>query len=98
MVKLVYPKKGGNNMHIQDLMPSEVIKLREDVTLNSYLAIDYSNRFGIDENEVYYFFDGYLDFLLDLGKGMELFDAIEKYDNRENLLGFWNDYRYATTR
>lgn len=85
-------------MHIQDLMPSEVIKLREDVTLNSYLAVDYSNRFGIDENETYCFFDGYLDFLLDLGKGMEFFDAIEKYDNRENLLGFWNDYRYATTR
>ena len=85
-------------MHIQDLMPSEVIKLREDVTLNSVMAADYSNRFGIDENESYNFFDGYLDFLLDLGKGMEFFDAIEKYDNRENLLGFWNDYRYATTR
>lgn len=85
-------------MHIQDLMPSEVIKLREDVTLNSEMAVDYSNRFGIDENEVYYFFDGYLDFLLDLGKGMEFFDTIEKYDTRENLLGFWNDYRYATTR
>lgn len=98
MVELVYPKKGGNNMHIQDLMPSEVIKLREDVTLNSVMAVDYSNRFGIDENEVYYFFGGYLDFLQSLDEKMEFLDAIEKYDNRENLLGFWNDYRYATTR
>lgn len=85
-------------MHIQDLMPSEVIKLREDVTLNSVMAVDYSNRFGIDENEVYYFFGGYLDFLQSLDEKMEFLDAIEKYDNRENLLGFWNDYRYATTR
>lgn len=85
-------------MHITNLMPSQVIKLREDVTLNSEMAVDYSNRFGIDENETYCFFDGYLDFLLDLGNGMEFFDAIKKYDTRENLLGFWNDYRYAKAR
>ena len=95
MVELVYPKKGGQYMlHIQDLMPPEVIKLREDVTLNSEMAIDYSNRFGIDTNEVYYFFDGYLDFLQALDES----DAIEKNDNKKNLLDFWNDYRYATAR
>lgn len=98
MVELVYPKKGGNNMHITNLMPSEVIKLREDVTLNSEMAIDYSNRFGIDTNEVYYFFDGYLDFLQALDERMDFFDAIEKYDNKKNLLDFWNDYRYAQAR
>lgn len=85
-------------LHIQDLMPSQVIKLREDITLNSYLTVDYSNRFGIDENETYCFFDGYVDFLQSLDEKMDFFDAIEKYDTRENLLDFWKDYRYATAR
>ena len=82
-------------MHIQDLMPSQVIKLREDVTLNSIMTVDYSNRFGIDENEVYDFFDEYLYFLQHFDERIDISDIIEKYDNKLNLLDFWKDYCFT---
>ena len=41
----------------------EIKKLRGEIVCGSYYLSDYTNSFGFDEDEVYMFFESYLDFM-----------------------------------
>ena len=73
-----------------------LLELRSDIVLNSLYISDYSNRFGIEPEEVYTFFDGYISYLEELAEednfdfdteGWETF--IVAYDTDTNLRGWY---------
>lgn len=79
-------------LKIKDLGRRQLRYLRKDVIVNSYFKRDYSNRYGIDEDECYDFFEGYYDYLEELMREGDpnytdslFWDLIEKYDTWENL-------------
>lgn len=69
----------------------QLIELRKQIILGSLFIKDYKNTFGIDENIVCSFFDGYLDFLDEViheqeeNQDISFWDAVKEYDNSENL-------------
>ena len=88
-------------MEIKDLTKEQIWELRQEMELNSIYLRDYSNSFGIEEKECFTFFNGYIEYLLELnntdnGLNQDLSDIIELYDNVENLYNWfacivWDD-------
>lgn len=72
-------------MNIKDLDNAQLLQLREDIVLNSIFLNDYSNRFGINENECINFFDGYVDYLIEEYGDLE--NALDN-DNLDNLINW----------
>ena len=87
---------------IGSLSKTQLKRLREDITLNSLYLSDYENRYGIDRNDVFNFFDSYLNYLEELMQEDRpeltetevdnmFFDLLPEYDNINNLL----EYQYC---
>ena len=80
-------------MKIANLTKRELSSLRKEIVLNSLYLGDYSNSLGIDEREAIDFFDGYVEYLLELAgedgikcnNALDLFEVFDLYDNPRNL-------------
>ena len=82
----------------KELTKENLWKLRKEIVLNSLYLSDYENSFGIDEEDLLYFFEGYLE---DLGYLMEenienyfdemFFDYLGEYDTEDNLYSYYLD-------
>ena len=79
------------------LSKRKLAELRKEIVLDSLFLRDYKNSLGLDENAVYYFFEGYSEMLyLDVEeeereKGVKLSDLDaqarhRELDNLENLV------------
>ncbi len=76
--------------------------LRNEIVLNSLFVSDYQNSFGISENSVCTFFDGYMDYLCEMahednfkfgGSGEHTYsEFFDKYDTIENLVCWFYCY------
>ena len=81
-------------MRITQLTDADLVKLRQEITLNSVFLKDYTNTLGIDPNDAYTFFDGYVEYLEGLmalyGHKGNYQDILKEYDNEENLKA-WRD-------
>lgn len=81
-------------MKITQLTDANLVKLRQEITLNSVFLNDYTNTLDIDPNDAYTFFDGYAEYLGDLmaedGRKENYQDILKEYDNEENLKA-WRD-------
>lgn len=77
-----------------NLTKKELVRLRNEITLNSDDLRDYQNYFGIPEEEVYNFFTGYLDDLdvsaKEEGKPLSFDELIDLANDPEIL---WRYYR-----
>ena len=78
---------------LKDLGKKQLSRLRQDITLCSIFLSDYTNRYQIDTNKVFDFFDAYSEYLRDLmledGYADEnYFDLISSYDTIENLFNY----------
>ena len=76
-----------------------IISLRSQIVLNSLFLHDYENSFGLDCDEVCNFFDSFISFISELMQedGInddEFWDNIEKYDNNENLIMWYECYEF----
>lgn len=83
-------------MHIKELTPDQVCKLRSEITLNSLFLGDYKNSFEIDTNEVCDFFDSFIQWAYGIWK--ENHSDITKYrlsdiDTLANLLDYFRVYK-----
>jgi hypothetical protein len=81
----------------EDLTSKELLDLRNEIILNSIFVADYENSFGFNSKDVSYFFDGYLSFISELAeedgnKDLEIGELCAKYDNEDNLWGWFNCY------
>lgn len=75
-------------MKITDLTKDELWNLRQQIVLNSIFTKDYNNDMGIDPQECYTFFDGYVEYLNELAEGdggVTNVDTYKDYDNADNL-------------
>ena len=82
----------------KELTKENLWKLRKEIVLNSLYLSDYENSFGIDEEDLLYFFEGYLE---DLGYLMEenienyfdemFFGYLGEYDTEDNLYNYYLD-------
>ena len=82
----------------KELTKENLWKLRKEIVLNSLYLSDYENSFGIDKEDLFYFFEGYLE---DLGYLMEenienyfdemFFDYLGEYDTEDNLYKYYLD-------
>ena len=73
----------------------QLIALRKQIPLGSLFIADYKNTFGIDEDTVCSFFDGYLDYLQEIMiedgiQDAEFWQHIGLYDNEEWLIEWFN--------
>ena len=74
----------------------QLIELRSQIVLGSLFIADYKNDFGINENIVCDFFEGYLNFLDEViyeeeeNQDLDFWAAVQKYDNNENLIEWFN--------
>lgn len=80
------------HLHIKDLGPRQLWKLRQEVIVNSIFISDYNNSFGIDPDEVCDFFASWLDDIEDQLKeeikgycSDNFFNYFPKYDNYKCL-------------
>ena len=75
------------------LTKNQLKTLRNDVVLNSLFLKDYSNNLYIKNDNVYAFFDGYMEYLNELAKNDafsgDVIDIIAKYDNINNLYNYY---------
>ena len=79
-------------MQIKDLTKEQLWELRQEIELNSLYLRDYNNSFNIDTKECKTFFDGYVKTLYmfaGIYKKHDFIEIVNKYDNIENLYGFW---------
>ena len=83
-------------MKIADLGPRQLWNLRKDIVLNSLFLTDYENRYRVDPQEAYDFFDGWLEFLeeemreeIPDFKDDNFFVYLDKYDTPKNLRAWW---------
>ena len=81
------------------LTKGQLAQLRKEICLNSLFLDDYENSLGIDKRTVCAFFEGYTEYLEDLMQDEvedfddgDFFDWLGKYDNTENLWGYYNLY------
>ena len=82
----------------KELTKENLWKLRKEIVLNSLYLSDYENSFGIDKEDLFYFFEGYLE---DLGYLMEenienyfdemFFGYLGEYDTEDNLYNYYLD-------
>lgn len=67
-----------------ELTTDDILKLRKEITLNSAETIDYTNTLGVDPNWVANFFDGYLDYLVEIAEEENAVDFLD-LDNEDTL-------------
>lgn len=67
-----------------DLTIDDILNLRKEITLNSVETRDYTNTLGVDPNWVANFFDGYLDYLVEIAEEGNVVDFLD-LDTEENL-------------
>jgi hypothetical protein len=80
---------------IEDLDINTLWALREEIVLNSLFLKDYNNSFQFSPESVRSFFDGYVDFLLELAKE-DGKTEIGEYDTMDNLFTYyWNCDDYS---
>ena len=77
------------------LTKDELWELRQEIVLNSLFTKDYSNSFEVPDYVCHTFFDGYVMELYLLSdddnfQSDDLFDVIEKYDNKDNLYNYYS--------
>lgn len=65
----------------------DILKLRKEITLNSLYITDYTNTLGIDPKWVATFFDGYIDYLVELSEEQNVIDFLD-LDTEENLRNY----------
>ena len=76
----------------EDLTIDELWQLGEEIVLYSIKSADYANSFDFYPNDIGEFFEGYASFLDELqSEGDPAIPALE-YDNKENLLSWFNCY------
>lgn len=92
--------------NFEDLTQDELWKLRNEIVLNSLYYCDYINKFGFDVQHIYQFFEGYVDYLKELAEEdgyvnaeedgyvdwEDMSEMLNKYDNKENLMDWFNRY------
>lgn len=82
--------------HVWNLSKRKILKLRKEIVLNSMYMEDYENSLKLDPEEVYYYFDGYFDFLYEntpkRGSDAERLLAAFDSDSKENLLAYHATY------
>lgn len=87
--------------HIWELSKRKILKLRKEIKLNSLYMSDYENSLGIDREEAYHYFDGYMGFIWETAKGNlpkhlsdtdRLSMVLSDYDTKENLLAYHETY------
>lgn len=83
------------------LTTKELISLREDVILGSLYYSDYKNTLNLKVQDVFDFFDAYLNYLGELMEedikdysDEQFWDFLNKYDTDENLINFYHTYEY----
>ena len=82
-----------------DLTDDELLQLRQDICLGSCYLSDYENRFDIDREQVYDFFDGYVEYLEEL---LEEYNDTHKrqkddsfeFDSADNLINWYYCIEY----
>ncbi len=67
-----------------ELTIDDILKLRKEITLNSVETKDYTNTLGVDPHWVANFFDGYLDYLVEIAEEKNAVDFLD-LDNDDNL-------------
>lgn len=72
-----------------ELTVDDILKLRKEIKLNSIYTRDYTNTLGIDPKWVAVFFDGYVDYLVELSEEQNVIDFLD-LDTEENLRAFIN--------
>ena len=85
----------GIGFSFDDLTREDLIKLREEIVLNSLYTSDYENSFGFKAHSVAVFFDGYISYLEELAEEDNFhtdndFEFFNKYDNIDNLESWYN--------
>ena len=82
-------------LHIKDLGPRQLWKLRQEVIVNSVFISDYDNSFGIDPDEVCDFFASWLEDIEDQLKeeikgyrSDDFFNYFPRYDNYKCLKNY----------
>lgn len=84
--------------NFENLTPDELWKLRNEIVLNSMFYSDFTNKFGFDMQHISQFFNGYVEYLNELAEEdgyvdwEDMSEMLNKYDNKENLLGWFNSY------
>ena len=80
--------------HINELSWIEVLDLRKQICLNSCFLSDYENTLDVDPREVLYFFDSYLEYLVELaGDDVDFSDLIQGWDTNDNLRDYYLNYQ-----
>lgn len=83
------------------LTTKELISLREDIILGSLYYSDYKNTLNLKVQDVFDFFDAYLNYLEELmGEDTkdysdeQFWEFLDKYDTDANLINFYHTYEY----
>jgi hypothetical protein len=77
----------------EDLTHEELIELRSQVVLGSMFVSDYVNTFGFNAHDMSYFFDGYVEYILELMAEDNAEESqFDEYDNANNLIGWYYCY------
>ena len=84
----------------EKLTQDELWTLRQQITLNSHYFADYENSFGFDSHSICCFFEGYYDYICELAeecyadshKVVTHEVVISEFDNKDNLLSWFNCY------
>ena len=91
-------------LKFQDLTKEQLSKLRSEIVLNSLFVSDYENSFGFSPSSLCDFFDGYMEYLIDLaeekyGKDKtSIIKVVEEFDNADNLFDYYftnDDYSWV---
>lgn len=74
----------------------KLLQLRKEITLNSIYTKDYDNSLDIPLDIVYYFFEGFNEYIYDLMKRDKIKPKkyeweYDNYDNIDNLFNYYND-------
>ena len=83
------------------LTTKELISLREDIILGSLYYSDYKNTLNLKAQDVFDFFDAYLNYLEELMdedtkdySDEQFWEFLDKYDTDANLINFYHTYEY----
>lgn len=94
---LTLPYEGS----LENLDKLQLWDLRKDIILNSIYIADYENSLDIDPDDVYNFFNGWLEYIdglieedmcnrnIDLNT-LSYWDEVKKYDNIDCLWNYYN--------
>lgn len=77
----------------EELTQTELWGIRKQIVLNSIYIADYDTKEGYNPHDLYYFFDGYIEYLYELmDEDGVTEDNLSRYDNSDNLWGWFCCY------